>query len=1103
MEKVLSKASTISRKKSLNNLLDSPIIDPDSSSSLAPPPPVMTSDEPWASLHSSLSSLSRKSSLLLSPSKLSRLSYSPKSSSKHHDKLIKSLLKLYKKLDVDLAKFNAKQNGVLKTNVLRTTLLPFLRSANSIESICSHDSKIYKSLSSVSTSILLKWWKSLLSGLTTKNSNLSVSSTDRNAYLEGISRIMARSEWYHIDQETYRQYQSQLVATLDYAISKLQTLKIVPISVSAFVGKVFAYSFFCLPHVSDALLFLLNVKQSVFELNMTNFTGNRDLTEEEVKKLKNIFPSTIHHLIHFKGITNLPKKQKVYINAIPPPKHPVNGIRDPNGSWVRRWCNSDSDVFNSFFRHYISIQQTYFINYCNRTLNANNDTFKIRQAVDSSLIFHCPGFSILISHIYQIFSVSIARILQNSSLSKPNVPILVNQQQPWSQKQQPPIPNGSSSSNPQMSVSVNVQMKQNDMYYNSIIKILKTLRDINYCDVISSGHITSFIDSLLISIAQTISIHDATKNGLVLNIFHELANHIIDYNNLNWDFWLGCCYIMIQNTDHIQTLLKSLAFLFNMWDTIPHILSPGRVPSEEPHLKGWLKNPNKSFKLNFTEWLISNEIWNKFFIHWHPIVRSYYIRLIVWRVIGVNNLENSISIQISKRIEKKLILSYQYLGKYINLEKNHQANLSINFKPDSPLVNRKFGILPTNLKNDFFMINDPANDIPTIAKPSELRKTHPYEIFDEAIYSCSSLPSTPNSSRTELENKHLTRSNPLVSSIGKLFRILSADDDSPEGQNEGENPDRKLVYSKSNEDLKKLYPPGQTGILLNSKNNSTSMTSISTAYSSKSRSSSPSIMSYQSTPTSITDFSTDSSLKSDSEVSSTTSDLSDFTLKNSDSTVSNFNSSQPPELFKIPPEIVRPVFKFDIIVDHEMINSKYAMMQVTNNSTKKFYSVLPNYNKYHHQNESQNYMPTYNRSRSFTLKHDVPKRPKIPAITIFINDDNFNKFYISTENVVFSNDEYYDSEFEDVEEFITNFNMHFNKVVQWNNLGKSLNEWNLVVEEFEKYLITKVEYDELNHMQSLSCNETIEPLKERDYLRKIIPFLPVDSSNEFKLLNAG
>lgn len=1092
MEKVLSKATTISRKKSFkdsNPLLESPLF-------LSPPPPVMTSDEPWSSLHSSPSSLSRKSSMLLSPSKLSRLSHSPKSSSNVEDKIIKALLKIYKKLEVDLAKFNAKQNSVLKTNILRTTLLPFLRSESSIETTCSRDSKIYKSLSSISTTILLKWWKALISGLASKppivvsglaskSSNFSVSSIDRNAYLEGISRIMARDEWNHIDKETFRQYQTQLTATLDYAIHKLQTLKIVPISISAFTGKVFAYSFFNLPHVSDALLFLLNVKQSVFELNMENFAENRNLSQGEINKLKDIFPSAIHHLIDFKGITDLPKKQKAFINTIPPPKHPVNGIQDPNGSWVRRWCSSDSDVFNSFFRHYISIQETYIINYYSQGVTAK-EMFKIRQEANCSLIFNCPGFGILISHIYQIFAVSISRILQNSTMSK------VSSQQSWNQNNnsnQQPMLNGKSS---RLSGSVNVH--QNDMYYNSIIKILKTLRDINHCDVISSGHLTTFIDSLLISIARTISIHDSTKNGLVLNIFHELANHIIDHNSINWDFWLGCCYVTLLNTDHIQTLLRSLAFLFNVWDTIPEILSRGQAPSNEPHLQGWLKNPNKSFKLNFTEWLISNEVWNKFFIHWNPIIRSYYIRLIVWRVIGVNNLENSISIQTSKRVEKKLLLSFENLEKYVNSEKSYQANQTLNFKPDSPLVNRKFGILPTNLKNDFFMINDATNDITSIARPSELRKTHPYEIFDEAIYSCSSLPSSPANAaiaRKEEEVKQFARSNSLVNSIGKLFRILSADDDNSNVQ----NTDNKLKFSKSNEDLKKLFPPGQTGILLNSKKNSASMTSISTAYSSKSRSSSPSIMSYQSTPTSTTDFSTESSLKSDSEVSSTASDLSDFTFKNDSSCV---NPSQPPELFKIPPEIIRPVFKFDIIVDHEMMNRKYAMMQVTNSSSKKFYSVLPNYNKFNHHSP-----PAFNRSRSFTLKHDIPKRPKIPAITIFINDDSFNKFYISTENIAFSNEEYYDSEFEEAEEFITNFNMHFRKMVQWNNLGKSLNEWNIVIEEFEKYLVSKVEYDEMNHMQNLSCNDSVDSLKEKDYLKKIIPFLPVDSTNEFKLLNAG
>lgn len=1030
MDKV--KASTINRRKSVKSEHSASSSNSQSTitTSLVP---VNLKHEPSSVKHepSSVKNEASRRSSLLSPSKLSkpRSLNLNKEDLRFQDKLIKSLLKRYKKLEVDLTKFNSKQNGILKTNILRTTLLPFLRNS-SLSNNLPNDSKIYTSLISISTTNLLKWWKSLLLSLS-PSSRHQISSTDRNAYLECISRIIARKEWNHIDSEIYSHYQNLLIETLDFSLGKLQTLKMVPVSISAFVGKVFAYCFFHLPNVNNALLFLLNVKQTTFESIKT-------IPCDDLGSLYSCFPKSLHWLINFNGM-NIPNDKKNFINCIPPPKHPVEGISDPNGSWVRRWCSSDSDVFNSFFRHYISIIQLKLSNFEN---------------LDSSILLNCPGFNVILSHIQQIFNVSITRISKNNSLNKigsSNFPIPFNQN-----KKQP---------------------SQDDVYYDSIIKLLKTLRDVNYSNFFLNNELIKMIDDILINITKSINVYDYSKNSLVLNIFYEFVNHIFDNSIINWEFWLSCTYMMITNTDHVQTLLKNLAFLFNIWDMIPETLSLNYLNSNEPYLV-WLKNPNHSFKTNFINWLISNEIWNKLFIHWHPIVRSYYIKLVIWRVIGINNFENSNSIQITKKIEMKLNLSHQNLKIYFNSNKQ-----KLDFTPDNPLVNRKFGILPTNLKTELLIINDQSQEVSPAAfgKPSELRKSHPFEVFDEAIYSCSSLPAV-NSSQSNIDSapsstpgspEKIPRNNSFVNSIGKLFKMLSSDESSStdikQSPQKNRFSNRNSIYSKSNDDMSKLYPPSKNNFSLKNKRNSVSLTSLSTAYSNKSRSSSPSIMSYQSTPTSITDFSTDSSL------SDSSSELSDqFNHTNSNK---NEALNQPPELFKIPPEIIRPFYKFEIIIDNASINNKFQIMQITNSNMNKFV-------------HSENH-------------HNFPMRPKIPSVTIFLNADSYSKFYISTENILISNsNQYNEEEFEDVENFVNDFNSTFKQVIKWNNLGKSLNEWNSVIDEFEKYLVNKVEIDEFSYLQSTN-DKSFDIINEREYFKKIIPFLPVDSINEFKLLNAG
>lgn len=1002
MVKVLSKATNLNRKKStksINSVVSSTSTSESITSAPTPPqtPPinkVPTTNN--TSVHNS----------------------APSNGVSEDDKLVKSLLKQFKKLEIDLAKFNSKTNGTTKANILRATVLPFLRGLGNLDESLPVNSKVYKSLLNISTPVLLKWWATLLNNLVPKaNQQSMVSSTDRNAYLECISRILSRRDWGYVEKETHEKYENLLIRTLDYSINKLQSMKIVPISISAFVGKVFAYSFFNIPNISNALLFLLNVKQYVLESNLSYF---KDLIIDEIliDMLYDVFPSTTHYLIDFKGLPSLNEQQKTFINSITPPTHPVKGIQDPNGPWVRRWCNSDSDVFNSFFRHYVRILQNYLEPIPN---------------IDLSILFHCPGFNVIISHICQIFQVSITRISNNNMNKLNNAPPNAFAGQQQSSRQHPPLLPPQSKGNSTPPALINVS-KQNDIYYNSILKIFKTMRDIKYSKIEFSTSIISFMDNLFISIAKDISIYDHSKNGLLLNVVYEFINHVS--GEVNWEFWLGCVYMMLNNTDHIQIVLKNLAFLFNVWGSIPECLSD--TAGNEIHL-AWLVDLNESFKLNFINWLISNEVWERFFVHWNPMIRSFYLRLIIWRVIGINNFESSISYHTTKRVEDKLQKSYARLSEF----NNQNIATNFNFKADNPLVNRKFGIQPIHTNDEFILVND--QDVSSsLTKPSEIRKTHPFEIFDEAIYSCSSLPGSPkiDSGTSQVVGKS-SRNNSLVSSLGKLFKILSIDE--------------KVGNSRIDNNL------------LTSQRNSVSLTSLSTTFSIKSRSSSPSIMSFKSTPTSFTEVSTNSSSsKSDSETSSVQTDsteLSELVIPN------------PPELYKIPPEIVRPAFKFGIIIDHDSINEKYM---VVNNHNRKFFE----------------------RSRKI---NNMPLLPKIPCISIFLNSDPYDKFYITNEDLLINDpsNEYLNNEID----LFSNIANSSNKI-KWLNLGKSLNEWNLISEEFENYLIKKIKTDQFNFISNLNGNgngknSIDEEISEQDYLKRITPFLPVDGSNESKILNAG
>ncbi|RCK64406.1 hypothetical protein Cantr_00035 [Candida viswanathii] len=615
-----------------------------------------------------------------------------------------------------------------------------------------------------------------------------------------------------------------------------------------------------------------------------------------------------------------------------------------------------------------------------------------------------------------------------------------------------------------------------------------------------TGSIVKTVDDCLISIAKETSIHDVNRNGILMNIVGEFINHIHIHrcspneeddealahpedrfiNVIDWEFWLSCNYMMIHHCDHVQILLKSFTFLFNTWEMIPDSLCLNKKPGE-PYK--WITNLQDSIKSNFVNFcLASDENFVRFLTHWNPLVRSYYIKLLVWRIIGINNYQSSIKIQMTGNIQMKLFHAFKFLENFTIL---YNGNLDLNYKPDNPLVNRKFGIIPITIRDDYLSIDETRSNsdlsLPATLNSSQLRKTHPYEVLDDAVYTCSSSvpisevrssPTTPKKGSrlspsptrsSSTSSISTTTNSSLMSSLGKLFKILSTDD----------NNKLKLNDIQEDEDCPpSSCPPPKM------KRNSVSLTSLSTAYSFKSRSSSPSIMSYKSTPTESSSVSTDSdSIQSSDTINSGSTN----TVNNATNGKTNaYYNVQPPELSQLPPEIIRPIYKFDIIVCHESLNSKFSMIHHKN-------AIINQRRIMNHNNNSDG---SYNSPKYHPTTSYFPLVPEIPVISIFVGSDSYNN------NRIYINEE--DSSFlslNPAQEPKSELSFKDLNLVQVLNLGKSINEFNLVVDEFKRFLNNRVEIDSINQGMMISS--------ESVYFKKIIPFLSVDSSNEMKWLNGN
>jgi hypothetical protein len=289
----------------------------------------------------------------------------------------------FRSLENDFSKFQAK-SWSLKTNVVRSSLLPFLRNH------ASHPSN--KNLRPEDLdrriTILNKWWTGLLEVLDGRQ-NQTVSGVDRPILLEACFAIMTRPEWRMAPShfaplsERSANYQNQsperrapsqkssaslnssasqfltesvyhnarnlfiqnLLSQMNFVVDKM-SLRHAPASLVTFCGKAAAYAFFFVPGVADVLVRIWKQPADILrrvadELGMPRRTNKLDLDDVLAP-----FPAHIHSLgwTSVKSMTNL-LRQDAYL--------PILAAKIPwYGPWVSRWCGRDSDLFFVFVKHY-------------------------------------------------------------------------------------------------------------------------------------------------------------------------------------------------------------------------------------------------------------------------------------------------------------------------------------------------------------------------------------------------------------------------------------------------------------------------------------------------------------------------------------------------------------------------------------------------------------------------------------------------------------------------------------------------------------------------------------------------------------------------------
>jgi hypothetical protein len=91
--------------------------------------------------------------------------------------------------------------------------------------------------------------------------------------------------------------------------------------------------------------------------------------------------------------------------------------------------------------------------------------------------------------------------------------------------------------------------------------------------------------------------------------FNHAHGHESDF--VDWPFWLGVCTKML-HSENSMSEIRLFAFLYGSWNV--------------------LVGDERRKEVICMEWLLTEDTFERFFSHWCPMVRAYYMRLLCWRV---------------------------------------------------------------------------------------------------------------------------------------------------------------------------------------------------------------------------------------------------------------------------------------------------------------------------------------------------------------------------------------------------------------------------------------------------------------------------------------
>lgn len=277
-------------------------------------------------------------------------------------------------------------------------------------------------------------------------------------------------------------------------------------------------------------------------------------------------------------------------------------------------------------------------------------------------------------------------------------------------------------------------------------------------------------------------------SSLVLSNSHTKHRVLMQKDNvIDWEFWIHVMQHMLSG-ENTHTQLRALAFLFNIWDNIPigssasanyqnlndHQRREAKFDIPNETIFDLYADDQESLRWNCTVWLLSPPLWKRYFCHWHPLVRTYYLRLLCWRIASVGSesgllssvLFSNYNSDVRFLLEQRLHYTFTRFHELTHFAKLEGRPVTL-ATPCAPVMNRQLKIV----------FNPAASQTKPLPDTKPSRRIDPYEVFDDVAYSFptvtvpSDLLSTPSEAPVPLlSSRNRSASTSAMESIGNTIK---------------------------------------------------------------------------------------------------------------------------------------------------------------------------------------------------------------------------------------------------------------------------------------------------------------------------------------------